>query len=29
MNRIALSVIGVIPTSVALIGLLVWWRRRN
>jgi ABC-type uncharacterized transport system involved in gliding motility auxiliary subunit len=29
MARIALSVMGVIPTSVALIGLLVWWRRRN
>jgi ABC-type uncharacterized transport system involved in gliding motility auxiliary subunit len=29
MGRIALAVMGVIPTTVALIGLLVWWRRRN
>jgi hypothetical protein len=29
MSKIALAVIGVIPAAVALVGLLVWWRRRN
>lgn len=29
MGRIALSVMGIIPCIAALIGALVWWRRRN
>ena len=29
MNRIALAVMGVIPTFIAVLGLMVWWRRRN
>jgi hypothetical protein len=29
MSRIALAVIGIIPAAVALVGLLVWWKRRN
>jgi hypothetical protein len=29
MTRISLAVLGVIPSTVALIGLLVWWKRRN
>ena len=29
MGRIALAVMGVIPTFVAVLGLMVWWRRRN
>jgi hypothetical protein len=28
LKRISLVVIGIIPTTFALIGLLVWWRRR-
>jgi ABC-type uncharacterized transport system involved in gliding motility auxiliary subunit len=28
LKQISLVVIGVIPTAFALIGLLVWWRRR-
>jgi hypothetical protein len=29
MGRIAFAVLGVIPATVALIGLAVWWKRRN
>jgi ABC-type uncharacterized transport system involved in gliding motility auxiliary subunit len=29
MSRIALAVMGVIPTFIAVLGLMVWWRRRN
>ncbi len=29
MGRIALAVMGVIPTFIAVLGLMVWWRRRN
>jgi hypothetical protein len=29
MGRIAISVLGVIPATVALIGLCVWWKRRS
>lgn len=29
MGRIAFSVLGVIPATVALLGLAVWWKRRN
>jgi hypothetical protein len=29
MSRIAFAVIVAIPSAVALVGLLVWWRRRN
>jgi ABC-type uncharacterized transport system involved in gliding motility auxiliary subunit len=28
MGRIALAVIGIIPSIVALLGALAWWRRR-
>lgn len=29
MGRIAFAVLGIIPATVALIGLAVWWKRRN
>jgi uncharacterized iron-regulated membrane protein len=29
MNRLALCVLGIIPTATAFIGVLVWWRRRR
>jgi hypothetical protein len=29
MGRIALAVMGVIPTFIAVLGLAVWWRRRS
>ncbi len=29
MGRIALSVVGIIPCFAAVVGLMVWWRRRH
>jgi ABC-type uncharacterized transport system involved in gliding motility auxiliary subunit len=29
MGRIALAVMGVIPSFIAILGLMVWWKRRN
>jgi ABC-type uncharacterized transport system involved in gliding motility auxiliary subunit len=29
MGRVALTVVGIIPCIAALLGVIVWWRRRN